>query len=145
MSLAKNKLRVLLDKLTESEIFAIMLVVEELQQSKKKHPTFADGSLTLAASIVSEECGEMCQQVNQYVQEEGSTISNMIVEGSHTAVTAIRFIEMVDKMSEQVNTPDLMNDYKEALRVIDNMLREELDDFDILTKMKLLFNLEKRK
>lgn len=147
MSLARNKLRILLDKLAETEVFAIMLVAEELQNSKRRHPTFADESLTLAASIVSEECGEMCREVNQYVQEGGSTISTMIVEASHTAVTAIRFIEMVDRLSDQVNNPDTfpMNNYKEVIKIVDGMKRDNQDDFNILTKLRLLFNIKKSK
>lgn len=147
MSLAKSKINILLDKLSETEIFAIMLVVEELTRSKDKHPTFADDSMTLAASIISEECGEMCRAVNQYVQEDGTTTSNIMVEASHTAVTAIRLIEMVDKMSTGVNdsTCVTMNAHKQSLRIIENMLRDGKDEFDILTKLKLMFDVKRRK
>jgi hypothetical protein len=139
-SAAKTKMDLLMDKMSESEVFAFMLVVEEFVESKKKHPNFADGSLTLGASIVSEECGEMCKEINGFVEEDGTTISNIMIEAAHTAVTSIRMIEMVDRLSTQVNLDEHdKKPYKEALQIIDGMLRDGKDEFDILTKLKLLF------
>ena len=66
-------------------------VLEQLAKAKEKHPEFpanpADGHC-----IISEEVGELAQAIND---KQG--IERMREEAAHVAVTAIRFIEGLEK------------------------------------------------
>lgn len=65
-------------------------VLEQLEKAKAKHPIFpsnpADG-----LSIIAEELGELAEAINDQQSRE-----RMKEEAAHVAVTAIRFLEMLE-------------------------------------------------
>ena len=66
-------------------------VLEQLEKAKAKHPVFpanpSDGHC-----IISEELGELAEAINDQQGKE-----RMREEAAHVAVTAIRFIEELEK------------------------------------------------
>ena len=66
-------------------------VLEQLEKAKKKHPIFpsnpSDGQ-----SIIAEELGELAEAINDKQSKE-----RMKEEAAHVAVTAIRFIEGLER------------------------------------------------
>ena len=73
------------------EIKHVQFVISELIKAKEKHPEFPDNPAE-ALSIITEELGELAEAINDKQSKEC-----MREEAAHVAVTAIRFLEMLDK------------------------------------------------
>lgn len=64
----------------------------QLTKAKVKHPEFPDNP-TEALCIITEELGELAEAINDKQSKE-----RMREEAAHVAVTAIRFLEMLEKI-----------------------------------------------
>lgn len=74
-----------------SEVVAVSFVGKEYAKAKAKHPVFPDNPAE-GLSIIAEELGELAEAVNDQQGKE-----RMKEEAAHVAVTAIRFIEGLEK------------------------------------------------
>jgi NTP pyrophosphatase (non-canonical NTP hydrolase) len=74
-----------------SEVAAVSFVGKEYAKAKAKHPEFPE-NLAEAHCIISEELGELAEAINDKQDNE-----RMREEAAHVAVTAIRFLEMLEK------------------------------------------------
>jgi NTP pyrophosphatase (non-canonical NTP hydrolase) len=77
--------------MNDKEHIALELVAIELGKAKAKHPEFPDNPAE-ALSIITEEVGELAEAINDKQSKE-----RMREEAAHVAVTAIRFIEGLEK------------------------------------------------
>jgi NTP pyrophosphatase (non-canonical NTP hydrolase) len=66
-------------------------VLEQLEKAKAKHPIFPSNP-SEGLSIIAEELGELAEAIN-----DGDSIDHLREEAAHVAVTAIRFIEGLEK------------------------------------------------
>ena len=73
------------------EIKQVHFVIAELTKAKVKHPEFPDNPAE-ALCIISEELGELAEAIN-----DKESIERLKEEAAHVAVTAIRFLEMMEK------------------------------------------------
>lgn len=71
----------------------IAMILAELTAARRKHPHFPN-DVVYGAAIVAEEAGELIRAANDYrLLDAGSEA--MLREAAQTAVTAIRFLEMM--------------------------------------------------
>jgi len=116
--MTQNHLDELIENLNENELNALCSILLSLEQSKKKHPNFAENSLIYCSSIIAEEAGEFCRAANQRVYENGKLI-DVEVEATHVGAVAIRALCMLAKHGKNVvrekpeETPSLSS-YMEA-------------------------------
>lgn len=80
----------LLDRLTHDEVVAVGLVLNELIAAKRAWPEWPS-DLVYAASVVSEEAGELVKAAND-AHYKGADPELCKGEAEQTAVTAIRFL-----------------------------------------------------
>ena len=73
------------------EIKQVHLVISELIKAKAKHPEFPENPAE-AFCIISEELGELAEAIN-----DGDSVDHLREEAAHVAVTAIRFLERLEK------------------------------------------------
>lgn len=73
------------------EIKQVKFVISELIRAKEKHPEFPENPAE-ALCIISEELGELAEAINDKQSNE-----RMREEAAHVAVTAIRFLEMLER------------------------------------------------
>ena len=66
-------------------------VLDQLEKAKAKHPIFPSNPAE-GHCIISEELGELAQAIN-----DNQSVERMKEEAAHVAVTAIRFIEELEK------------------------------------------------
>ena len=69
-------------------------ISEELKKAKSKWPNWLNDPIH-AASIVSEEAGELVQAANDFCYGDG-TKEQMILEAAQVGAMAIRFIEGIE-------------------------------------------------
>ena len=74
-----------------SEVAAVSFVGEEYAKAKAKHPVFPANPAE-GLSIIAEELGELAEAINDM-----ETKDRLKEEAAHVAVTAIRFIEELEK------------------------------------------------
>lgn len=79
--------------------FIIMNIMAEVARSETIHPAWPRDPVK-AASLCSEECGELVRAANTYDETRGTT-REMIAEAVHTAATAIRFLKNINE--EEIN------------------------------------------
>ena len=68
-------------------------ILNELAKAKEKWPNWLDDPIH-AASIISEEAGELTQAANDFCYGDG-TIEHMVEEAAQVGAMAIRFLEGV--------------------------------------------------
>lgn len=73
------------------EIKQVQFVISELIKAKEKHPEFPDNPAE-ALCIITEEVGELAEAIN-----DGDSVYHLREEAAHVAVTAIRFLEVLEK------------------------------------------------
>ena len=66
-------------------------VLDQLEKAKTKHPIFPSNP-SEGLSIITEEIGELAEAINDMETKE-----RLKEEAAHVAVTAIRFIEELEK------------------------------------------------
>ena len=71
----------------------IILILEALKSAEKKWPNWVDDPIH-AASIISEEAGELAQAANDFCYGDG-TMEHMIEEAAQVGAMAIRFLDGV--------------------------------------------------
>ena len=72
------------------EIKQVHFVISELIRAKEKHPEFPENHAE-ALCIITEELGELAEAIN-----DGDSVEHLREEAAHVAVTAIRFLEMLE-------------------------------------------------
>lgn len=86
---------------TPGETRALACVKEELYAAKQKHPRFALG-FAEGICVMVEEIGELAEALNDmqamtHIREINAARDCARIEAAHVAVTAVRFMEMLDK------------------------------------------------
>ena len=66
-------------------------VLNQLAKAKAKHPIFPSNP-SEGLSIITEELGELAEAIN-----DNQSVERMKEEAAHVAVTAIRFLEELEK------------------------------------------------
>ena len=72
----------MLNKLNQSEIAALLAILSEYKRATDKHPVCPSDDLIHAASIVTEEVGELVRECNQLEMEIELTNYNEILQCS---------------------------------------------------------------
>ena len=80
----------------ESKTEALNSIDTQLILAKKKHPDFV-ADLFQAVSILTEECGEVAQAVNDYRWNDDS-IEHIKEEVAQVGAVAIRFLELLEEL-----------------------------------------------
>ena len=80
----------------EATIDALHKINTQLILAEKKHPDFV-ADLFQAVSILTEECGEVAQAVNDYRWNDDS-IEHIKEEVAQVGAVAIRFLELLEEL-----------------------------------------------
>lgn len=87
-----------LNNLLISDESAFRDVRKGLEKARAKHPLWPKDPIH-AGAVVAEEAGELVQATLEYVYEDGEREA-MRKEAVHTAVTSIRFLELMDSYDQ---------------------------------------------
>ena len=75
-------------------------VMSEIDRAEKIHPAWPR-DVVKAASLCSEECGELVRAANTF-DETRTGRKDIVTEAIHTAATAIRLLKNIEETEENV-------------------------------------------
>ena len=75
-------------------------VMNEIDRAEKIHPVWPR-DVVKAASLCSEECGELVRAANTF-DETRTGRKDIVTEAIHTAATAIRLLKNIEETEENV-------------------------------------------
>lgn len=75
-------------------------VMNEIDRAEKIHPAWPR-DVVKAASLCSEECGELVRAANTF-DETRTGRKDIVTEAIHTAATAIRLLKNIEETEENV-------------------------------------------